>query len=153
MHSDEEMKLIFPTPHKAHSGAPGFTEFLPAAPSEARLCAFLNEGRAKQVKRAKRIEWVSLVVDGCSLFVCSHFAHFIASMLVLQKARSQYFARSPGQLSQSPMLSWSLTVGLLASTSTLNFPGAQSSHSLNPVSPANVPWSHTTHVVRPVTPA
>ena len=44
------------------------------APSEARLCAFLMEQGGG--KRAKRIGWVSLVVD---VAVCSHFAHFIAN--------------------------------------------------------------------------
>jgi len=33
------------------------------------------------------MEWVSLVI-GCSHYVCSHFAYFIASMLVFLKARS-----------------------------------------------------------------
>ena len=55
--------------------APPPLPLLEPAPSEARLCAFLTEHESN--KRAKRIGWVSLVVD---LAVCSHFAHFVASM-------------------------------------------------------------------------
>ena len=62
-----------------------------------RVCAerseivrIFNEARAKRVKRVKRIKWngVSLVLDVAFMPACSHFAHFIASMLVFLKARS-----------------------------------------------------------------
>jgi len=58
---------------------------LEAAPSEARR--IFNEGRAKRTKRAKRIGWVSLVVDEAIMSVV-HFARSIACMLVFLKARS-----------------------------------------------------------------
>jgi len=40
------------------------------------------------MKRVKRIEWISLYGVDVSHYVCSHFAEFIASMLVFIKARS-----------------------------------------------------------------
>ena len=52
-----------------------------SAPSEARR---IFKETHEQTKRAKRIEWVSLVVD---VAVCSHFARSIASILVFLKAR------------------------------------------------------------------
>ena len=65
----------------AHDGkhrCPGGPPVPAAAPSEARR--IFNEARAKRVKG-----WFS---SGCCHYVCSHFAEFIASILVFIKARS-----------------------------------------------------------------